>query len=149
MHSAVGRKSSSRAETGVFRPIHITCLCCYLGGLTKILVLAINKLHNGHDLRKKIFLNFGHFHGRQPFRPNLQPSQKVHRPPTFFQFFLPKSLVPYIRSNICEIQDSNFPYFGKMQFSSFLPFWLFRGNNSLTGQVRSVPYPKIALKWFN
>ena len=118
-------------------------------GLTKALRQAISQLHNGHELEKLFFFNFGHFHGRQPFRPILRPTQKVYRPPTFFQFFLPKSLAPYIRSNICEIKDSDFPYFGEMQFSSFLPFWLFGGQNSLKGQVRSVPYPKIALKWFN
>ena len=51
-------------------------LCCYMVGLTKILILAINQLHNVLDLEKKIILDFGHFHGRQPFQPNLRPSQK-------------------------------------------------------------------------
>ena len=97
LHSAVGRKSSSRAETGVFQPIHITCLCCYLCGLTKILVLAINKLHNGHDLRKKTFLNFGHFHGWQPFRPILRPSLKVRVLVVFFEIFLSQHVPLCIR----------------------------------------------------
>ena len=42
-----------------------------------------------------------------------------------------------------------FRIFEKSNFPVLLHFWLFGGENSLTGQVRSVPYPKIALKWFN
>ena len=42
-----------------------------------------------------------------------------------------------------------FRIFEKSIFPVFSLFGYLEEKNSLTGQVRSVPYPKIALKWFN
>ena len=79
--------------------------------------------------KKKKFLNFVNFHGRQPFRPILRPGQKVHRQVNFFQFFLFWQLVLYVGKYIDEIQDVIFPYFFKIQFFPFLTFLASLRNN--------------------
>jgi len=49
---------------------------------------CLRYLENNLKGKEKIFLNFGHFHGQQPFRPKSRPSQKVCWPATFFEIFL-------------------------------------------------------------
>ena len=80
-------------------------------------MIAMSKMGHG---QKKFFLNFTHFHGRQTFRPILQPGLKIHLPLTFLKKFFAENLPTNIRSIIYKIQSAKLPYFQNIQIFSFL-----------------------------
>ena len=70
-----------------FGLVHITSSVGYIVGLSKNYIITIKWIYDGPKLGKKIFLNLGCFHSRQPFRPILRPLPKPCWPPSFFTFF--------------------------------------------------------------
>ena len=90
------------------------------------LVNPINFLHDCHEWAKRIFLNFTHFHGRQPFWPISQPGLKIHLPLTVLKKIFAENLPTNIRSNIYKIQSAKLPYFQNIQIFSFFNLWYYR-----------------------
>ena len=131
----MGVGSSFNTKISFFRPFHMTSPGSCVGGLLKYLMYVINYLHNGNELEKIFFLNFNHFHSRQPFRPISRPEPKWCRQPVFFKRLESHMKIYTITLNLTNFQDKIFPFSSIIQF---LRFWQVR-------ELRIIIWAKIGL----